>query len=215
MTQVRTPPALPLPLLLPPLQPHTPSLPPMKGTVEMLNIGGMGLTGSLPQCLFDKNSTVYQVCGCEHMGTCSCVRVSECVCVWGGGGGGGGSWRPGWGAARTRTHVHAYTRCPAMASPSPPARAHARLCPCCHRSSWGATPLGAKSPTPLPPPTGYSIWALARREHIACSVHACSVPPPPRAPPVTRLPIVAARSAPRTCLTPPPTPPPFNACRTS
>ncbi len=46
----------------------------VQGTVEMLQLGAMGLTGSLPSCLFNDNSTLYQVCA-------SCRLVSFFVCL--------------------------------------------------------------------------------------------------------------------------------------
>ena len=111
----------------------------------MLNIGGMGLTGSLPQCLFDKNSTVYQVCGCEHMGTCSCVRVSECVCVWGGGGGGGQlAPRLGCGAhAHTRARIHTLPSDGVTVTPRPRARAPVPLLP---QVQLGGNAIGGEIP---------------------------------------------------------------------
>jgi hypothetical protein len=40
-----------------------------QGSLEMLQLGGMGLTGSLPACLFDGNSTLYQVGGVRRAGS--------------------------------------------------------------------------------------------------------------------------------------------------
>ncbi len=37
--------------------------PPMQGRLEMLRLGNMGLTGTVPSCLFDANSSLYQVRG--------------------------------------------------------------------------------------------------------------------------------------------------------
>ena len=56
-----------------------------QGNLEMLQLGGMGLTGSLPACLFDGNSTLYQVGGVGWgvvggwVGECCAVEVD---CRW-------------------------------------------------------------------------------------------------------------------------------------
>ncbi len=50
-----------LPVLLPIPRLHPPPACCLQGKLEMLQLGGMGLTGGVPACLFAGNSSLYQL----------------------------------------------------------------------------------------------------------------------------------------------------------